>query len=183
VTVSYRQPGLDDINALAQLHVLCWQQAYAGILPEEYLKNLSVEQRVDGWRKSLNDPDVFSIIACADASIVGFASAGPARTNIREAGHLGDGEIYAIYNHQDFYRRGIGRKFLAEAASFWLSRQGKALAIFFISQNARAESFYRAMGATPAWEGTCDIGGISVGDRGYVLNNLPELAAYSMNQP
>jgi GNAT superfamily N-acetyltransferase len=177
VAIIYRTPTEADIPELANLHVLCWQQSYAAILPAEYLKNLSIEQRAEGWCATINDPEVFSLVACEGERIVGFVTAGPARTNLLELQGLGDGEVYAIYNHSDFYRRGIGRRFLVEAARFWLSRHGRALAIFFMAQNARAELFYRALGGAPAYEGLFEVAGINVDDKGYVFSNLAELAA------
>ncbi len=116
MAIIYRTPTEADIPELANLHVLCWQQSYAAILPAEYLKNLSIEQRAEGWCATINDPEVFSLVACEGERIVGFVTAGPARTNLRELQGLGDGEVYAIYNHSDFYRRVL-------AADFWWKRR------------------------------------------------------------
>jgi GNAT superfamily N-acetyltransferase len=174
VTIQYRQPTEHDIDEISRLHVLCWQQAYAGILPEEYLKTLSIHDRAEGWRNTINDPEVFKLIACADHRIVGFVSAGPARD---DAITHGDGEIYTIYNHRDFYRRGIGRNFLARAAEFWLTRSGRSLVVLFIAANAQAELFYSSLGGHHVHESVFDIAGITIGEKGRAFVNLAELAA------
>jgi GNAT superfamily N-acetyltransferase len=176
VTIQYRQPTEHDIDAISRLHVLCWQQAYEGILPEEYLKTLSVDDRAKGWRDTIGDPEVFKSIACVNQRIVGFVSAGPARD---DAIAYGDGEIYAIYNHRDFYRRGIGRNFLARAAEFWLTRGGRSLVVLFIAANTQAELFYSSLGGHHVHEGVFDIAGMTIGEKGIVFRNLAELAAFT----
>jgi ribosomal protein S18 acetylase RimI-like enzyme len=172
--IAFRQPTLADIDGLAALHVLCWQQAYEDILPTEYLKTLSVDDRAKGWRDTIGDPQVFKLIACDGQRIVGFVSAGPAR---HDAVAHGDGEIYAIYNHRDFYRRGIGRNFMARAAEFWLTRDGRSLVVLFIAANSQAESFYTSLGGCRVYDGLFDIAGMNIGEKGIVFRDLPELAA------
>jgi GNAT superfamily N-acetyltransferase len=179
--IAFRRPHEDDIKALPALHVLCWQQAYAGILPKEYLETLSVDDRAKGWRDTISDPEVFKLVACDDQRIVGFVTAGPARDN---AVAYGDGEIYAIYNHSDFYynhsdfyRKGIGRNFLARAAEFWLAKGGRSLVVLFIGANTQAEMFYQSLGGIHVWEGLFEIGGVSVSDKAQAFYDLAQLAA------
>ncbi len=173
MTIHYCQPNEQDIDEISRLHVLCWQQAYAGILPDEYLKTLSVDDRAKGWRDTISDPEVFKLIAVFDGRIVGFVSAGPAREN---ATTYGDGEIYTIYNHRDFYRKGIGRNFLARAAKFWLARGGSSLGVLFIGENKQAEVFYQSLGGIHVWEGIFEIGGVRVKDKAQAFYDLRQLA-------
>ena len=170
----YRTPTLDDVDDLSRLHVLCWQQAYEGLLPAEFLRDLSVEQRAASWRLTVADPETFVLVACVHNQVVGFVSCGLAR---KEAASYGDGEIYAIYIHRDYYRKGIGRRFMADAAKFWLAKGGHSLVVMFIAANAQAESFYQSMGGVQVWEGMFEIAGIPVPDKAHVINNLPALAA------
>jgi GNAT superfamily N-acetyltransferase len=172
VTLHFRTPTLDDVDELSRLHVLCWQQAYEGLLPPEFLRDLSVEQRAASWRLTIADPGAFALVACIDDQISGFVSCGPSR---KEAAPYGDGEIYAIYIHRDHYRRGIGRRFMAEAAKFWLAMGGHSLVVMFIAANAQAESFYQSLGGVQVWEGMFEIAGIPVPDKAHVINNLPAL--------
>lgn len=174
MTLHYRTPRLDDVDELSRLHVLCWQQAYEGFLPAEFLRDLSVEQRAADWRQTFADPAVFTMIACIHDQIVGFVSCGPSR---KEAASLADGEIYAIYIHREHYRKGIGRRFMAEAAKFWLAKGGHSLVVGFFAVNAQAESFYQSLGGVHVWEGFFDIAGIPVPDKAQVFNNLAALAA------
>ena len=173
MTLHYRTATLNDVDELSRLHVLCWQQAYEGLLPAEFLRDLSVEQRAASWRLSVADPEVFTMVACAHDQIAGFVSCGPSR---KEAASYGDGEIYAIYIHRDHYRKGIGRRFMAEAAKFWLAKGGQSLVVMFIAANAQAESFYQSLGGVQVWEGIFEIAGIPVPDKAHVFDNLAALA-------
>jgi ribosomal protein S18 acetylase RimI-like enzyme len=173
VTLHYRTPTLDDVDELSRLHVLCWQQAYEGLLPEEFLRDLSVEQRAASWRLTVANPGAFVLVACFQDKIAGFVSCGPSR---KEAASFGDGEVYAIYIHRDHYRKGIGRRFMAEAAKFWLAKGGRSLVVMFIAANAQAELFYQSLGGVKVWEGMFEIAGIPVPDKAHVFNNLAELS-------
>ena len=44
-----------DARALAALHVVSWQVAYRGHLPDHYLDTLSVDERVATWEAYLGD--------------------------------------------------------------------------------------------------------------------------------
>lgn len=114
------------------------------------------------------------MVTCIDNQIAGFVSCGPSR---KEAASYGDGEIYAIYIHRDYYRKCIGRRLMAEAAKFWLAKGGHSLVVMFIAANAQAESFYQSMGSVQVWEGMFEIGGVSVPDKAHVISNLAALAA------
>ncbi len=173
-SVKFGPPSLNDTEALAALHVLCWQQAYEEILPAEYLRDLSVAERAENWRTTIADPEVFAMVASVDGVIVGFVSAGPSR---KGSVIYADGEIYAIYIHLDHYRKGIGRRFLAEAAKFWLAGNGRSLVVMYLGDNKKAEAFYHSLGGVQVWEGLTVIAGISVADKAQVFNNLAELAA------
>lgn len=43
-----------DCAAIASILVKSWQAAYRGIMPNELLDGLSVQQREEGWRRHLN---------------------------------------------------------------------------------------------------------------------------------
>lgn len=44
---------LEDAMRIATIHVEAWQIAYRGIVPDEFLGALSVDQRVAVWRQNL----------------------------------------------------------------------------------------------------------------------------------
>jgi hypothetical protein len=41
----------NDCRSIAEVHVASWQATYAGLLPEDYLASLSVDQREAMWKQ------------------------------------------------------------------------------------------------------------------------------------
>jgi ribosomal protein S18 acetylase RimI-like enzyme len=105
-----------DAGPIARVHVLAWQEAYRGILPDEFLASLSLERRKELWARHLADPGLapgMFVVAAEEGEIVGFASAGPAR----QEGLDFDGEVYAIYLLAAYQRKGLGRGLFHAAAN------------------------------------------------------------------
>ncbi len=140
---SVRRAVPDDADAIARIHVETWRAAYAGLLPDHVLASLDVEARRQTWRGWLARdarPGAATLVAESDATVVGFASTGPARDE--EA----TGELYAIYVEPDHWGTGAGR-LLLEHAEAALREDGYGAALLWVLEgNERAERFYRAAG-------------------------------------
>ena len=74
------RPTLDDLAEMGRVHVQVWQEAYAGLLPDDYLAGLDPTVGPKRWRQRIEDPShrVAWWVARADG-IVGMATAGPGR--------------------------------------------------------------------------------------------------------
>jgi ribosomal protein S18 acetylase RimI-like enzyme len=150
----------EDALEVAALHVSAWQVAYADIVPQEYLTQLSVETRAALWRESIlaGSPALFLAREhrrAAEASpmherhlspVLGFVSYGRCRDS-----DLPDtwGEIWAIYVLPSHWSRGIGQA-LWRAAREQLRRQGfQHVSLWVLADNERAIGFYRRAGLEP----------------------------------
>lgn len=49
-----RQAVFEDAAAIARVHVDSWRTAYKGVIKEEVLAGLSVEQRTTNWQRQLD---------------------------------------------------------------------------------------------------------------------------------
>lgn len=133
----------EDALAIATIHVSAWQSAYRGIVPDEYLDSLSIEQRASGWRQILsqNPEDVW--VALEDNTILGWISAAASRDS--DAGPA-TGEIWAIYVAPEHWRSGIGRM-LCEGAEQRLGKQGMdEVTLWVLRDNQHALRFYESRG-------------------------------------
>jgi ribosomal protein S18 acetylase RimI-like enzyme len=121
-----------DVRAIAAVHVASWQDAYAGIVPDEEIAKRDVDTRAEQWKELVGN----AIVAVADdGAVVGFAAAEP-RT----------GEIRAIYIAPQRTRSGIGTKLL-HAAHERLRRAGRTEAhLWVLAANEPARAFYAAHG-------------------------------------
>ncbi len=131
------EPNPDDAEELARLHVLVWQQAYAGLLPDDHLAALDVAAFTERWRSRLAGevPGDTWIVRDEDG-IVAFASSGPGRDADGPVGL----ELYAI-NLLD-RTQGTG---LADALMD-LAVGDRPAYLWVLDGNDRAMGFYRRHG-------------------------------------
>src|SRR3712207_3259974 len=106
-----REASLEDVPAIARVHVDSWRTSYRGIVPKGCLAGLSYEhfeERWRGWLLGVGDPRWTYRVAEQPPSgrIVGFASGGP-----RQGPAYADYgvELYALYLLREHQRAGIGR--------------------------------------------------------------------------
>lgn len=169
-----RLAHLDDAEGLARVHVDSWQVAYKGIVPDEHLASLSYEKRASRWRESLANADSAAFVYVAqddNGTVVGFAGGGPERD--------GDpnykGELYAIYLHPDYLRRGIGRQ-LAQTVARRLIKMGlSSMLVWVLAQNP-SRQFYEALGGKYLYEKRIEIGGANLIEVAYGWLDIHALA-------
>ncbi|OAZ65445.1 GNAT family N-acetyltransferase [Bacillus licheniformis] len=80
-----RKAKVSDANSIAKVHVESWKTTYQGVLPDDTLSKLSVENQAKLWRTSLSDPknqDIVYVAEETDGKIIGFASGGPNRDHL-----------------------------------------------------------------------------------------------------
>lgn len=135
-----------DAEAIGLAHVLAWQHAYRGMMPDEYLDGLRVEDRVDMWRRVLGGDERPSMLVVeVDGELAGFAVFGAERVG-DGAAPTGDGELYAINLHPDHWGRGAGRTLL-RAATDGLAALGFGEAVLWVvPDNHRARRLYESEG-------------------------------------
>lgn len=145
ITIRPAEPS--DASAIARVHVASWQEAYAGIVPLEYLTSMDPTEREQRWAEQLTRgprEGVRTWVAQADHTIVGFASVGPARDE--DAERTAE-EIYAIYLDPKMWGKGVARDLMRTVLA---DRPASApLTLWVLADNARARHFYRRHGFSP----------------------------------
>ena len=46
----------DDAFSIARIQILAWRQAYAGLMPQDFLDRMDSVRRVTSWRRALSAP-------------------------------------------------------------------------------------------------------------------------------
>ncbi len=152
VSIRLAQPS--DSKAIAKVHVQSWQETYEGIIPADYLANLSVEQRESMWTEILSSPNPDHVfVAMVDDEVVGFISGGSAREE-----HGFDAELYAIYLLKKFHKRGIGKELFNHLKASLRQNGFSGMYLWVLRDNATTE-FYRAMGGKIGAQKEETIGG------------------------
>lgn len=147
-------PLPSDAEEMGRLHVRVWQEAYAGLMPSDYLTGLDPEERVRMWDAALTkeaarmaageaEPDQVTSHARTRAArhrttgaIVGIATAGPAR----DPEPVLPVELWMI--NVTSSHRGTGVADLLVEATL-----GAAPGyLWVLTGNDRAQAFYRRLG-------------------------------------
>lgn len=166
-----RAADTEDAPGIAKVHVDTWQSAYRGIVPQNYLDALTVQNRTIGWVRLLERGGglVTMVSEDNDGRIVGFASGGPTRHRDPRF----QAEISSLYVSPRAQRRGHGRR-LFLAVSNRLARLGlKGLFVWVLADNP-SRSFYEVMGGEAVAEMTRDFAGVPLREFGYGWRETPQ---------
>ncbi|QGQ18928.1 GNAT family N-acetyltransferase [Cellulomonas sp. JZ18] len=156
--VTIRPATPDDAPDIADVHVRSWQEAYAGIVPDEYLSSLDPQQRAHRWRELLAagpEDRVHTLVAHAGDRLLGFASYGPSRD---EDARRGEREIYSLYLDPGTWGQGVARELIRSVVAE--VGEQTPLTLWVLAANERARHFYRRHGFQPdGVERLDDVGG------------------------
>jgi ribosomal protein S18 acetylase RimI-like enzyme len=141
--VNVRKATISDANAIAEIHVSTWRDAYRGQVPDAILDALDVSQRADFWRSVLSaEHGVF--IAASDTSIIGFCSFIASRDEDAAPGEVA--EIAALYVSSRHWRCGVARSLCLHALEAAASAGFSLMTLWVLASNSRAIAFYEASG-------------------------------------
>lgn len=149
MTITIRPATTDDIPTIAALHIEGWKGAYGGIVDQGYLDSLSVEKRIADWTGWMAAEESTVFLAYDGGTPAGFVVIGrtktppPGSSPIRPS-H--SGEIYALYLHPDYWRKGIGTLLIKHAARELKERKHSTICLWVLDANTRAKGFYEKMG-------------------------------------
>lgn len=109
-----------------------WREGYRGLLPDDLLAALSVDERARNWSARLGAGAGATLVACAP-EVAGFLT-------------LIGREIAALYVDPDRWREGIGSALLREA----LAAAGEGeVTLWTLAANRPALLFYERFGFEP----------------------------------
>lgn len=169
-----RPARIEDLPAMARVHVDTWRTSYVGIVPDEHLANLSYERCEARWNEHLGDPRGVCVFVAQAASgqIVGLASGGPPHEPL--AGY--DAQLYVLYVFQAFQGQGYGKRLVAAVARGLMNSGYRSLVIWVLKENP-ARHFYERLGGQVIAEKVVEIGGKALLDVAY---GWPDLAQIGM---
>lgn len=164
--MNVRPARADDVRRIAEIHVETWRATYPGVMPQQLLDDLSVDDRERDWASRLARPEFDVFVAEQDDAVVGFVTVG------RSWGVLGAGEVYAIYVVPAAQGTGAGRA-LMDAAVAALSERWDEAILWVATENPRARRFYERYGWVADGERIDDsFAGASVPETRYRLCGL-----------
>jgi ribosomal protein S18 acetylase RimI-like enzyme len=133
------RPTLDDLDEMGRVHVQVWREAYAGVLPDDYLAGLDPTFGPARWRERFGtSPEVSWGIARDEEGIVGMATSGPPRDDDAPTPL----ELYAINILRRAYGTGLADELMAHVIG------DRPTYLWVLEGNDRAAAFYRKHGFT-----------------------------------
>lgn len=133
-----------DAQEIAQVHMRSWETAYAGIIPDEFIREKN-KTRPALWQQILSgDNDRHYIIRLGDRA-AGIMSVAPPQDE-----DLGDSfyELHGLYLHPDFIGRGVGAQAMDYALDLARSLGKKTMVVYVLKENTAARRFYQRCGFT-----------------------------------
>ncbi|CEG28309.1 GNAT family N-acetyltransferase [Bacillus sp. B-jedd] len=168
-----RKATIQDAEGIAYVHVKSWQAAYRGIVNQDVLDGLEVEQRVSLWKETLSNPHLNSPVYVAvkeDGRIIGFASFGPERQEKKN----GAGELYAIYLLPEALRQKAGTRLVIAGVTELIAGNFHSMLVWVLAENP-SRKFYEQFTPVYVKEETLAIGNKTHTEIAYQWNDLPNL--------
>jgi GNAT superfamily N-acetyltransferase len=130
----------EDAQALAHLHLDVWDDAYAGLMPQQILddRRTRVDERIERWRAIL-ERSGNTLLAEGPDGVIGFVSAGPGEDNDVDT----ELELKALYVRATWWGTGVGYALFEEALG------DRAAYLWVLAGNDRAIRFYERQGFRP----------------------------------
>ncbi|MFT4199475.1 GNAT family N-acetyltransferase [Gordonia sp. (in: high G+C Gram-positive bacteria)] len=137
-----RPATVDDAPAIADINVRGWQIGYRGLLPQDHLDGLSVDERTERWRAIIGagDPTAHQLVAELAGCVVGWTAFGGDRTE------SGSGELWALYVDPDRWSHGVGAALICAAERALTAAGFDEAVLWVLDGNERADRFYQAHG-------------------------------------
>ncbi|PLR83196.1 GNAT family N-acetyltransferase [Bacillus sp. V33-4] len=161
-----------DAAGIAEVHVKSWRQTYQGIVSQQFLDELSEDERLKIWRQILSSPQPGAAVFVAEekGKIIGFASFGKERTGELDA----DSELYAIYLLNEYKGNKVGTKLFKRGAEALLANGFSSVVVWVLNDNP-SRLFYESFKPIKLTEQMIDIGGKEYKETAYHWDNIKNL--------
>ncbi len=169
--IVYRRANIKDALAVAKVHVESWRKSFAGIVPQEFLDNLSIEKREKVFRQRLGEVNYKMFVAeTFRDGVVGFTDFGKSR----EDDSPFKGELYAIYLLPEWQRKGIGENLFRLCQKELIADKINSMYLEALKVSPY-KPFYKKMGGQIVGQGKHFLANVEYETVFYGWNNLSEI--------
>jgi ribosomal protein S18 acetylase RimI-like enzyme len=141
--IDIRPVTREDLPRVARVHVESWQRSFAGIAPDNFLGEMSVEKRLKAYsERGCNEYYGMLVAEHPKYGIVGFGDFGSPKL----PGDF-DAQIYSFYFLPEYQRKGFGERLFRRCVER-ISGAGKRTLCLDSLEVSPYRAFYDKMGGT-----------------------------------
>ena len=137
--ITFRKAVIEDAEQLGYVHYVSWIETYKGLISDSFLAQRSPEKSAKMFQRSQCE-NIY--LAEDNMVVVGFINYNPSNDNDLKL----FGAIYALYVLKAHQHLGIGRTLMEYAIKYFKDHDYHGIAIWVLSTNSNAISFYERMG-------------------------------------
>jgi len=144
MTITIREARLEDVAGMAKVYIAGWRTTYTGIVPDDYLANMSLEEHTKRWQNILRSDDGYVYVAEDEpGNVAGFIWGGAVRDRSDPAF---SGELHAIYVLKSYQGHDIGRRLVRVLVKQLLEVGIQSMIVWVLAANP-SRRFYEKLGA------------------------------------
>lgn len=157
-----RKAKINDKEAIAGIYVNSWKFAYKGIVPQEYLDDLSVERYL---QRLVDKTQLDEYLLVFRGQVIGLTKIIDCRDSDKQA----CAEIQTIYLLPSFIGKGYGNIILRWLLKYTQSAGYKNIIVWVLTENVRARKAYERVGFQKDKVKLVTIGGAELRETRYSL--------------
>ena len=166
-TIKIRDVKKEDLKAVAEIAVNGWKTAYRGIISDEYLDNLTIDEN---YKKILrNYTENGFVVAVLNKKVVGICRYRKGNAYKDEHPNV-ECEIVALYVKPEYKNNGIGKKIVNYVINQFKQNGYTQMIIWCLKDNYPSRAFYEKMGGIYCGENRIERGNKEYKEAGYIYN-------------
>ncbi len=144
----FREANLSDISEITKIYVDSWKITYSGILPEDYLDNISFKEKREYLLTNFQRPkNKFFVSINDNEEVSGFVAFGEESTGKTKY----TGELFFVYLLNEYKGQGIGKLLFKKAIDELEKSNITSMLIWALEKNPVCK-FYEYLGGKKTFE-------------------------------
>ena len=164
--MNIREANAEDMELIANLYVMNWKKTYVGLLPDNFLNGLTVNDGINKWQEYLTKEKHRIFVAYENENFWGF-SACKEDEELKNCLYLD-----SLHVSESSRGKGVGTKLINTVGSYAYIKGYEHMSICIVKGNDNAKNIYERLGAVHYKDFIDDFGGTKSNSQKLIWNNL-----------